>query len=162
MVEAKDAAKAVRNESRYATFFLNYYEGDQPLTYTTRKYRDTFARMVANYQENMCPAVIDPVVDRLELIGLEVEGADSNAAGETLWRLWQDSYMVRRSRNIHQKALQTGNSYALVWPDATGVPIISPQFSDNFFAHYSDETGEIDWATKCWLGDDNKHHVTIY
>lgn len=162
MVDVITAAKQVKDESKYSVYFTNYYEGDQPLTYTTRKYRDIFAKMVANYQENMCPAVVDPTVDRLEVIGMEVEGSDSNNAGERLWKLWRDNRMARKSRNVHQKALITGNSFVLVWPDVQGLPVITPQFSDNFTVHYRDDNGEIDWACKCWIDGDKKEHVTIY
>lgn len=162
VIQAKKVVRSILDRAKYQREFADYYDGKQPLTFTTRKYRDVFAEMVAKYQENMCPAVVDALTERLEILGLEVEGSDNNAAGKKLWKIWDANRMQGKSQTVHQKALISGNGYVMVWPDAEGKPTIVPQYSDDFMVHYSEETNEIDWAAKLWQEDTGYVRLTIY
>ena len=48
-----------------------YYDGNHRLAFATESFREAFGGLFAAFAENMCPAVVDAVGDRLELIGFE-------------------------------------------------------------------------------------------
>jgi hypothetical protein len=81
VIQAKKVVRSILDRAKYQREFVNYYDGKQPLTFTTRKYRDVFAEMVAKYQENMCPAVVDALTERLEVLGLEVQTTTQRVRG---------------------------------------------------------------------------------
>src|SRR5947207_523286 len=48
---------------------LDYYEGRHQLAFATEKYRQTFGTLFRTFCSNLCPAVIDSLVERLEISG---------------------------------------------------------------------------------------------
>lgn len=78
-----EALKALRKRRRYTRPYVEYYQGDQPLTYSSQKYSDYFKQMVARYHENICPAVIDAITDRLQVTGIVLESLTGDEQIET-------------------------------------------------------------------------------
>jgi hypothetical protein len=67
--------------------YQQYYDGDQPLAYATRKYRSQFWRLFRGFSDNMCQSVVDVQAERLEVIGFTsssatVEEETYNSQGE--------------------------------------------------------------------------------
>lgn len=144
--------------------FCEYYDGEQPLTYVTEKYRDAFAKMVAAYAENMCPAVVDSFADRLIVLGFEVQGggeANTEAAAPA-WELWNANRMDRKSGEVHQEVSKNGDAYVIVWPNPeTGEVRFYPQKAEWMTVKYGEEDA-VAWAAKWWLEDDKTGRLNLY
>lgn len=155
------ALKRLRGRANGYKRYRDYYGANQPLTFASDKYKDAFAKMVAAYQENMCPAVIDAIVDRLVVVGFTVEGG-AKEEGAVAWDIWRDNRMDLRAGEVHQEAVRCGDSYVIVWPDDEGSPRITPQDASMCTVKY-DEAEHIEWAAKWWLREeDNKGRLNLY
>jgi hypothetical protein len=151
------------NINRYSVgMYYDYYNGKQPLTYTTDRYKNAFAKMVQSFKENMCPTVVDSVADRLIVTGFEVEGSDAENTGQLIWDIWKNNRLEIRSGDIHQEAVKCGNAYLIVWPNSNGYPTFHPQSSDSFIVHYDEDEDFIDWAAKIWITDQKLARLTVY
>lgn len=158
------ALKQIRDRQPGYRTFADYYAARQPLTYATEKYRDTFARMVSHYTENMCATVVDALADRLTLTAFSVSGSTEHddGGGARVWDIWARNHMDRRSGEVHQEAAKTGDAYVIVWPDTEGRVRIVPQHAAATTVHYDDETEQVTWAAKWWRRDDKRARLNIY
>lgn len=142
-----------------------YYEGSQPLTFTSEKYDEAFAKMVAKYTENMCPAVVDSVADRLRVTGFAVEGTTGEEFAQAAQDLWDANRMDEHAGQVHVEALKEGDSYVIVWPDVeqTNLVRIWPQDANGITVYYSEDVpNKIEWAAKWWLTDQRMGRLTMY
>ena len=53
-------------KTRYDLYY-RYYDGQQPLVYSSEKLREIFSGLDARFTENWCGVVVDSVLDRMEL-----------------------------------------------------------------------------------------------
>jgi hypothetical protein len=77
-----DIAKAIKKIGKKQgayRLFSSYYEGEHRLKFASEKFRGAFGYLFQEFADNLCPAVIDSVVDRLQITGfvLEDEGKGS-------------------------------------------------------------------------------------
>lgn len=79
----RKAIAALRARKKATQNYVDYYAGDQPLTYTSEKYRDYFGRMVSAYRENICPSVVDALADRLQITGITISRVEEPELDET-------------------------------------------------------------------------------
>lgn len=154
-------------KARAATYarFCNYYDGDQPLTFESQTYRENFSRRVASFQENVCPAVVNSISDRLRITGWEVEDtdvapatpdeetdpADAEATAAAVWNLWTRDRMSIRAGEVHKTASKCGDAYVIVWPDPNGRPRVYPQDPGSMTVKYDADLVAIAWGAKFWL-----------
>lgn len=121
-----------------------YYTGDQPLRYASSKFREAFGGALDHLSDNWCGIVVDAVEERLNLQGFRIpidppagpapegEGApDLVAAGQEAdtdaWTIWQRNDLDAGSQMAHNAALVGGYANLLVWPDAAGLAVITPE-----------------------------------
>ena len=109
------AAKKPRYDALWS-----YYDGAQPLVYSSAKLKEIFHGLDANFTENWCAVVVDSVLDRLDLRDLSVPGDD--AATEALRALREQSGLVDDEHAIHESLCVTGEAFVLAWPDDAGGP----------------------------------------
>ena len=153
-----------RMSARFSLYshYSQYYDGKQPLTFQSDKYRSNFARMVSKYVENMCPIVVDAASDRLTVHGIEVEGGDTDAAGAALWNVWDREVMALRAQEIHTEAIKTGDAYLIVWPNPQGEAKFFVNRAERMTCFYAEDSDTIEMAAKWQFGDDGYSHVTLY
>jgi len=163
MDEITRALQELRRRRAGYQLYSNYYEGNHRLTFATEKFRNTFGNLFREFADNLCPAVVDAVSDRLKLIGFDVEDGPAGAA-DVAWELWQVNRMDERMGEIHTEALIAGDGYAIVWPDPrTGQPTIYPQDGTSMTVRYDPEVpGHILSAVKAWQTEDEFVRVTLY
>lgn len=137
--------------------YRDYYRGYHRLAFTTDKWRSEFGTMVKGVADNLCPKVVDTLVDRLEITGFS-GGEEARAAD-----IWKDNRMDLRSGEVHKEAVKQGDAFLLVWPDGTGDPVFYLNTADQMCVRYSQEIpGQIVYAGKVWIGEDDKAYATMY
>jgi hypothetical protein len=103
----------------------DYYRGDQPLQFADEKYLEAFNRLLRASATNFCQLVVQATAERLLIDGFRAGGnldADTDA-----WAIWQRNRMDSLSQEVHREALETGESYCVVWWDDDGQPLIMPE-----------------------------------
>lgn len=185
----KPALQALRTRVQQMRVYRRYYDGQHPLTYASEAYREYFAQMVSKYRENLAPAVIDAITDRLTVTGVSISTNEAPEDTETpipqgqqpdvepaptvrpedaiaaqLWAMWQTNRLDLRSDRVHRGATRDGDSFVLVWedPEIPSSPRVYPQDAWNVVVHYDPETEVMDWAAKFWMQTDKRGRCTLY
>lgn len=137
-------------QKQYQTF-QDYYNGKHPLAFATPKFETAFGKLFKEFADNLCPAVVNAVRDRLEVSGFGVEGDKAGVAGEDAWMIWQENRLDALAKATHRAVLTKGDAYIIVWPDAQGNPKIFLNKADHIYVQYDAEDPErILWALKAW------------
>lgn len=55
-----------QHRSRYA-LYSNYYDGNHALAFASSKFRSTFGHLFSTFADNLCPAVVDSLAERLKI-----------------------------------------------------------------------------------------------
>lgn len=136
----------------------DYYDGKHRLAFTSQKFREAFGGMFAAFSDNWCPLVVDAVEERLNVQGFR-HGIDPKA-DQDAWQIWQRNGLDAASQLAHSGALIGGDSYAIVWGDGDGQPVVSIESSRDVVVAYApgDRTKRIA-ALKEWQDNDGKHAV---
>ena len=183
VAELEWALKQLREPERQARYEMAraYYYGAHPMAFATAKFRSTFGKMLATVSDNLCPAVVDSVSDRLKVTGVkapvdpaatpandgddpELEPAEQNTElAQAAWDIWTRNRMDVRAPETHDEALLTGDGFALVWPAAGEVTIWSIPSSDCAVLYEPNRPGVIRRAARVWADeDDGRLHVDVY
>jgi hypothetical protein len=153
------AFRTIRAKQQPYTDLFNYYDGEQPLVYTSRRLTEIFKDLDAYFAENWCSVVIDSTQDRVNLRGIEIEGAGRNAWHE----LYEASEINLESDDVHEAALVAGEGYFIAWPDEKGV--MQGYHNDprlvHLFYEYSNPRVKR-FAAKMWAGEDKRMNMTLY
>lgn len=137
--------------------YADYYDGKHPLTFATEKFRNTFGSMIQAMTDNLCPVVVTAFTDRLIVTGFDGDSKDD------VTDIWFDNRLDRNSLTVHENVLKFGDSYVLVWPDATGTPVVWPQSPMNMTVEYStEEFGKVLKAAKLWRNNDGYGRLNLY
>lgn len=150
-----------RRKQKYREYAA-YYDGDHKLAFATDKFLNAFGKLFKAFSDNLCPAVVDAVADRLDLVGFGVETGEAKA-GQEAQAIWLANRMDKRAGEAHLEALRSGDAYVIVWPDAEGRPVLYPNKAEAVTVAYDDDTpGLIRWAVKVWKMTDGLGRVTVY
>jgi hypothetical protein len=147
----KQALLDLKNRAGLYTRYERYYRGAHDLMFATEKFRNAFGFLFRAFSDNMMPAVVDAVADKLQVTGYRIEAGESKLSDEA-WALWQRNRMDARAGEVHQEALRQGDAYVIVWPDADGNVMIYPNRAALCTVCYDDEIpGKIIWGAKLWF-----------
>jgi len=164
-------ARLIASQDKYR-LYRDYYGGDHRLAFATDKYRSTFGQLFAAFADNLCPAVVDAVADKLQVTdwGIQAsEGQSDDALDEQAEAVWARNRMDLRAGEVHQEALREGDAYVLVWQGADGKAALWPQRADQVMVEYDPEDpGKVALAVKVWRvdtkadGTGGRYRVNVY
>lgn len=152
-------------KERYDRFYA-YYDGHQPLVYSTERLREIFSNLDARFTQNWSAVVVDSVHERIQLQRITVAGND--VATKRLDELMSASELTLESDDAHLAAIVTGEAYVIVWKDeAKEGETSEPEayFNDprNVHLFYDAAKPRVKrFACKWWLGDDGYRYLTLY
>ena len=155
----KEAVNAVLDRRDYYKTAHDYYEGEVPEVFATAKLRRVF-RTTGDYSRlNFCRPIVNAVSNRLEIASIQ---GDTKTATQKIMDVWNLNDLGLEARVIHSKALEYGDAYAMVWPDANGDVRISYHSPEGMALVYDPENPtEKLYAVKIWLAD-SKTRMNIY
>lgn len=164
MAAVTDLQKAVAalnaKKPRYDMLY-RYYDGQQPLVYSSEKLREIFSGLDARFTENWCAVVVDSVLDRLELRDLVV--AEDDSATKILQALREQSGLVDEEFSVHEDVAITGEAFVLVFPnEETGQ--IEAYRNDPQLCHAEYDAANprrLAWAAKWWTESEGVR-LTMY
>lgn len=159
--------------------FADYYAGDHRLAFATEKFRSTFGMLFKEFAENLIPAVVDSLADRMEITGfqtseavvkteevppapiLKEQGAPArqkvttdDPLGQKAWDIWTRNQMDTGANEVHVESLLMGDSYLMIWPDDRNRAVLWPQIALEMSVQYDPNVKErIVRASKLWFDD---------
>lgn len=144
--------------SSYNTLW-DYYNGNQPLKYSTQRLREAFRMLDVSFTENWCAAVVDACLERLELQRFTV--ADDENATAAINALFGMTGLDLDAMDAHLCALVTGESFIFAWREEGQDPSAYYNDSRLAYAHYDPANPRtMLWAAKWWM--DNGYYLTLY
>lgn len=159
-----------------------YWRGEHRLAFATEKFRNAFGSLFQRLKENLCPAVVEAVTDRLFLQGWEMPQAKvpanetpgsegdgppkeppPNPLAQRAQDIWDRNRMAQKEGEVYSKAVRLGDAFVIVAKTATG-PRFYVQKSSQMAVRYSEENpDEIALAAKCWyVKTDRKFRLNLY
>ncbi len=159
MNDLEKAFEALKNKAGVYKKYFDYYDGNQPLTYTSERLREIFQGVEAVFTENWCAVVIDSVRDRINLTGIETPDSVLD-----IWeQLWEGSQIKLESDEAHEAALVAGEAYVIVWPDEEGTA--QAYYNDPKLAHIfymAENPRKKKFAAKWWVESEKETRMTLY
>lgn len=160
MTDLERAFRALTDKAATYDALWDYYEGSQPLRYSTERLEQVFRDLRTRFVQNWCAVVCDAALDRLNLIRFDVAGDD--VARDRVNALWQSTGLDLDENDAHAAALVCGESYIIIWPDEDGAT--QAYYHDPRLAHVfyeADNPRRKRFAAKWWLGDERRY-LTLY
>jgi len=186
-VDLEWALSTILSRAKDYKLARDYYDGHHRLAFATTNWRNEFGALFSAFSDNLCPAVIAAVKNRLAVVGfsaLDEEQAEGgprqvvrqsrprtdrvggdDGPADLAWDLWDDQRMDRRQKEVHLEALRGGASYIIVWPDPDdeNEPAFYLNRADRVCVRYDDERpGTIDLAAKVWIEKSKHARVNLY
>ena len=144
---------------RYCAYY-DYFDGNQPLRYSTQRLKDAFQQIRPKFRQNWCSVVINSVLDRMELYGWSHADETLNSV---LSEVWTETGLSLESNEVHESALICGESFLIGWKEE-GEPIEfyfnDPRRAACFYD--SDRPKIKTYAAKWWDAEDGCHMLLYY
>jgi len=134
----------------------DYFEGKQPLTYASQEWREFHGERFSGFADNWCGVVGAAAPELTEISGIRL-GDDVDAMSvdeQQLWRDWDSNNGPAQSAQGFQSGAITKRSFALVWGDRNGEPVLT-------WEHSSQVIVDGDLSLKAWV-DDDRELATLY
>ncbi len=154
------AVTALTAKKPHYDLYYRYYDGQQPLVYSSEKLREIFSGLNARFTENWCGVVVDSVLDRMQLRDVSVPNDD--ATTELLRTLREQTGLVDDEYSVHEDVAITGEAFVLVWPNEAGG--IDAYHNDARLCHAEYDAANprrLAWAAKWWPESDGVR-LTMY
>jgi hypothetical protein len=146
-----------------------YYSGEHPVPAPPERLSpEAYAEAVAAYRAlaklgvtNWVKLVADAPAERLTVIGFRF--GEGTTADSEAWRIWQRNHLDADQALVHDNALQTGQSFVMVWADADGKAVITPEHSgQTIVAYAAGSRRERVAALRQWTDDAGRIMVNLY
>ena len=158
--DLEKAFKALKAKQESYNKLFNYYDGEQPLTYTSKRLKEIFKDLDAYFAENWCAVVIDSARDRVNLREIQTTSSELQARMKDLWERCE---LALESDEVHEASMVTGEAYLIAWPDDQEQP--DAYFNDPRLCHVfydSEYPRRKKFAAKWWVAEDENLHMTLY
>lgn len=160
MSDLERAFEALKGKKGIYGMLFDYYDGDQPLTYSTQRLKEIFAQLNAYFAENWCSVVIDSTKDRINLREIQIK----DKAQQDTWKtIFEGSELALEADEVHEAALVAGEGYIIAWPDEDNFP--QAYANDPRLCHifYDVEHPRLKkFAAKWWVAEDKTIRMTLY
>lgn len=163
--DVKKAFDALTAKAKLYTAYFKYYDGDQPLRYSTTRLRDIFQDITARFTQNFCAVVIDAELERIHLDHFDM-GKDT-AVAERLKALFSSTGLDIDAADMRTAELVCGESFicAQYSPDGDEPREIEAYYNDPRLVHMfyeSENPRRKRMAAKWWVGDDGLRYLNLY
>lgn len=160
MTDLENAVEILKSKNVSSQLKWEYYDGPQPLKYSTERLREMFKDYLVHFEMNWCSVVVDTLLDRITLKGLST--ADKKANG-ILHEAWNRNGLQQDAFDAHQDALVTGEAYIIAWPDVENNLELYYNSSRMVHIFYDpDRPKRKQYAAKWWKDSTGCYNMTLY
>lgn len=162
LVTLQSLADELRRRQPEITLYDAYYRGEHKLRFASDEFARRFSTRYRNFADNWTGVVADAPVERLQPIGIRLKGsADSDPGDSGLWDVWLEQEADALSDLAWLDAVIAKRSYALVWADDDGSPVITWEHPSQAIVSYDPETRKRAAGLKLW-SDGANEYATLY
>lgn len=149
-------------QSMEAQRMNDYYEGRHSLLFSQDKFRNAYGRLIGKFADNFCSLIVDAVAERLQVDGFRMTN-DPEADLEA-WEIWQRNDMDSRASTAMIESLVAARSFATVWGDADGRPIIQLEDASEITVWYDVNVNRHhpQVALKRWMDEWGIWHARLW
>lgn len=149
-------------QSMEAQRFNDYYEGRHSLLYAQDKFRNAYGRLIGKFADNFCSLIVDSVAERLQIDGFRM--TDDPEADLDAWDIWQRNDMDSRASTAMIESLVSARSFATVWGDNDGQPIIELEDASEITVWYDSNVDRRypQVALKRWMDEWGTWHARLW
>ena len=141
--------------------FRDYYDGNQLLSYGTERFKDEFGTSFDGLVSNWSAPVVDAVLDKLEVIGINIPGAEFLST--IIWDALRRNDLDEQQEDLHEGVLVESRAYAIIWPDPDLGVRFDWQPAQNVRIKYADDDDRIPvWAMKRWVTSSGVVRINLY
>lgn len=133
------------------------YRGKHKLTFASKDFQEFFSGRYERFSDNWCGVVADAPHERLEITGIRLGEKDD----ADLFDAWRRADADQGSDLAMLDAIVAKRSFALVWGDRDGQPVITFEHPSQAIVSYDPETRERVAGAKVW-SDDDFDYATLY
>lgn len=137
-----------------------YYDGEQPLRYSTACLQQAFARIDAKFSENWCATVVDSLVDRLALTGFALR--TDQAAQDVLDTIWQQEHLEIETDDVAEDVAVCGESFVIVGRDEDGLTRVVHNDPRVCTVAYDKSNPRAPAFAAKWYDEGGQRHLTLY
>lgn len=122
----------------------SFYAGHQPLAFASDEWRKQHQDRYKDFADNWCEVVANSTSERIAVIGFKLPSSTQSRqskAEKFLYDSWLRNEQDSLSAQGFLESIIARRSYALVWGDAGGEPIINWKSSEQAMVWYDAETG---------------------
>ena len=143
--------------------YRSYFEGDQPLAYSTENFQLVFGEAFEGFSDNWCEVVVNATNNRLEVTGFNFDKDDDFAIANQIWDAFKRNEMDEQQEDLHEGVLVEGRAFAIVWTDPEIGATIDWQPGQLCRIFYDPERRTTaKWAVKRWTVETGEVYVTFY
>lgn len=149
-------------QSMEAQRMNDYYEGRHSLLFSQDKFRNAYGRLIGKFADNFCSLIVDAVAERLQVDGFRMTN-DPEADLEA-WEIWQRNDMDSRASTAMIESLVAARSFATVWGDSDGNPIIELEDASELTVWGESEMDRRrpQMALKRWMDEWGTWHARLW
>jgi hypothetical protein len=130
--------------AREARQFKAFYAGNQPLAFASDEWRREHQDRYRDFSDNWCEVVANSTSERIAVQGFKLPSSTKSRqskAEKLLYDSWLRNEQDSLSAQGFLESIIARRSYALVWGDPTGEPIINWKSAEQAMVWYDAETG---------------------
>lgn len=145
-------------QPRLKTLF-SYYDGPQPLKYSTTRLKAAFEKIETHFDVNWMAVVVDAALDRLQLTGFKTQ---NEKADKKLKDIFDKLHIDLEADKAHSASLTTEQAYLIVWKEGEDVVLY---YNDPRMCHVFYEDANPNrkrFAAKQFIRADKKSEITLY
>jgi hypothetical protein len=138
--------------------FDRYYEGDQPIAFASRTFRNRFGVLLEHLVSNWMPLIVDSSAERIRVQGLRF----GDNADPDFWAIWQANGLDAQANMVHTDSIKLGEAYWLVQPDGDKPKITAEHPSQVIVQSAPGDRRKRVAALKEWTDGDGHLRANIY
>lgn len=149
-------------QSMEAQRMNDYYEGRHSLLFAQDKFRNAYGKLIGRFADNFCSLIVDAVAERLQVDGFRM--TNDPEADLQAWEIWQRNDMDSRASTAMIESLVAARSFATVWGDADGRPIIELEDASELTVWGESEMDRRtpQMALKRWMDEWGTWHARLW
>lgn len=164
MTILQDYVRAVTGENQNRSQLYreaeSYYDGTVSERFASAKLRHVLRTTGHRGQQNYCRVVVDAVLNRLAVANII---GSTERATNRITEVWDYNDLDLEASEIHRRALEYGDAFAIVWPDDDGEWQIAYNSPRSTGIVYDPENPRKKlYAVKIWKQAENLTRMNVY
>jgi len=155
--------KALSDESEAMNKFRAYFDGDQPLVYSTELFSTVFGDAFEGFKDNWMKVIINACNNRMKLMNFHFEDDEDGSKAKDIWSVFRLNEVDIEQKDLHEGTMVEGRGFIIVWPDPELGALVDWQPGQLCHVYYNpDRRKQALWAVKRWSVDNGEVWITFY